>query len=60
MDEDVLADRVQYGRLTSIGLKDANEPIVCNIFNNMQCIRFAMTSPLRIIEFYGTFSSIGQ
>ena len=55
MDEDVLSDRIQYGRLTPFGWKDPNEPVVCNIFNNMSCIRFAMNSPLRIIEFYGSF-----
>lgn len=57
-EDDVLPDRVQYGRLTNRAWRDPNEPIVCNIFNNMECIRFAMTSPLRIIEFYGKFSSI--
>lgn len=57
-EDDVLPDRVQYGRLTNRPWKDANEPIVCNIFNNMECIRFAMTLPLRIIEFYGDFIEI--
>jgi len=56
---DILEDRVQYGRIPdSMRWEDSNEPIVCNIFNNMQCIRFAMLSPLRIIEFYGKFSCI--
>jgi len=57
-EDDVLPDRVQYGRLTNRAWKDSKEPVVCNIFNNMKCIRFAMTSPLRIIEFYGKFSEI--
>jgi hypothetical protein len=56
---DVLEDRVQYGRIPdSMSWHDSNEPVVCNIFNNMTCIRFAMMSPLRIIEFYGKFSDI--
>ncbi|MBR1784557.1 MAG: hypothetical protein IJ760_03845 [Bacteroidales bacterium] len=59
-EDDVLPDRVQYGRLMNRPWKDPKEPVVCNIFNNMECIRFAMTSPLRIIEFYGSFSSVGE
>ena len=56
---DVLDDRVQYGRLpSSMSWHDSNEPIVCNIFNNMTCIRFAMLSPLRMVEFYGKFTDI--
>lgn len=56
---DVLSDRVQYGRIPdSFCWDDSNEPIVCNIFNNMHCIRFAMLSPLRIIEFFGEFEEI--
>ena len=58
---DILPDRVQYGRLPdSMSWDDSNEPIVCNIFNNMKCIRFAMMSPLRIIEFYGEFTDIRE
>lgn len=58
-DGDILQDRVQYGRLPkSFSWEDSNEPIVCNIFNNMHCIRFAMLSPLRIIEFLGNFEEI--
>lgn len=56
---DVLEDRVQYGRVPdSISWQDSNEPVVCNIFNNLTCIRFAMMSPLRIVEFYGKFTDI--
>lgn len=56
---DVLDDRIQYGRVPdSMSWHDANEPIVCNIFNNMTCIRFAMMSPLRIVEFHGQFTDI--
>lgn len=58
---DILADRVQYGRLPRFADGYApNEPIVCNIFNNMKCIRFAMFHPLRIVEYYGTFERIGE
>lgn len=58
-DDDILADRVQYGRLlTSHHWYDSNEPIVCNIMNTMQSIRFAMLSPLRMIEFIGRFEEI--
>lgn len=56
---DVLNDRVQYGRIPdSMSWDDPNEPLVCNIFSNMKCIRFAMMSPLRIVEFYGRFTDI--
>lgn len=56
---DVLNDRVQYGRIPdSMSWHDSNEPVVCNIFNNMTCIRFAMMSPLRIVELYGQFTDI--
>lgn len=56
---DVLNDRVQYGRIPdSMSWPDSNEPIVCNIFNTMTCIRFAMMSPLRIVEFHGQFTDI--
>lgn len=56
---DILDDRVQYGRLPdSMSWHDSKEPVVCNIFNNMTCIRFAMMSPLRIVEFHGRFIGI--
>lgn len=58
---DILEDRVQYGRLpVGMNCDDSNKPIVCNIFDNMTCIRFAMMSPLRIIEFFGEFKEIGK
>ncbi len=54
-----LNDRIQYGRVPdSMSWHDSCEPVVCNIFNNMTCIRFAMMSPLRIVEFYGRFTDI--
>lgn len=55
---DVLPDRIQYGRLYTLYSDDSYEPIVCNLFNNMTCIRFATLSPLRIIEFYGEYTEI--
>lgn len=56
---DVLEDRVQYGRLPDrLSWDDPAEPIVCEIFNTMRCIRFAMLSPLRIVEFSGQFIEI--
>lgn len=58
---DVLDDRVQYGRIPySMSWSDSNDPVVCNIFNNMTCIRFAMMSPLRIVEFFGKFTDISD
>lgn len=56
---DILEDRIQYGRIpNSFSWNDSNEPLVCNIFNNMTCIRFAMLSPLRIVEFHGQFVDV--
>lgn len=56
---DILEDRIQYGRIPqSFCWDDSNEPIVCNIFDNKICIRFAMLSPLRIIDFYGQFVEV--
>lgn len=56
---DVLEDRIQYGRLPgNLSWPNSAEPVVCNIFNNMTCIRFATLSPLRIVEFYGRFVEI--
>lgn len=56
---DILHDRVQYGRLPdSFNWEDPNEPLVLEIFNNLRTLRFAMLSPLRIIEFTGKFVDI--
>ena len=56
---DILEDRVQYGRLPErLSWNDPAEPVVCEIFNTMHCIRFAMLSPLRIVEFTGRFIDI--
>lgn len=58
---DILSDRIQYGRIPDSGsFPNPLDPVVCNIFANKTCIRFAMMSPLRIIEFYGNFELIGE
>lgn len=56
---DIMQDRVMYGRIPdSFRWDDPNEPVVCEIFNSMDRIRFAMMSPLRTIEFFGEFTDI--
>ena len=58
---DILEDRIQYGRIPdSMSWGDPADPVVCNIFSNKTCIRFAMMSPLRIVEFFGKFELIGD
>ena len=58
---DILEDRIQYGRIPeSFSWNDSTDPVVCNIFANKTCIRFAMMSPLRIVEFFGNFELIGE
>lgn len=57
----ILPDRIQY----SHGTSDFNPivPMVCHIFysgNDMQYVRFAMTNPDRIVEFYGSLVKLGQ
>lgn len=57
----VLSDRVQYAYETS----DFNPivPMICNIFykgDNIEYVRFAMTNPDRLIEFYGYMEQLGQ
>lgn len=55
--DDLLEDRVQYGRLCPIddfyGVQST--PIVCNIFPQKGVLRFATPNPLRIVEFSGKF-----
>lgn len=54
-----LGGRIQY--IKSCNLVNLVDPIICHIFyegKRLSCIRFAMTSPDRIIEFYGKLSSI--
>src|SRR5574344_65378 len=58
---DVLSDRIQYTHSTM----DMNPvvPIVCHLFFRgeiVACVRFAMTNPDRLIEFYGTMVEVGQ
>jgi len=58
---DILEDRIQYGRIPdNMSWSDSSDPVVCNIFSNKTCIRFAMMSPLRIVEFIGKFELIGE
>ncbi len=58
---DILDDRIQYGRIPdNMSWNDSSDPVVCNIFDNRNCIRFAMMSPLRIVEFTGVFELIGE
>lgn len=57
----ILSDRIQYIHPTY----DFNPlvPIVCNIFisgSTVQYVRFAMTNPDRLVEFYGTLVKLGQ
>ena len=62
-DEDggILPDRIQYVRGTS----DFNPivPVICHIFysgSTMQYVRFAMTNPDRIVEFYGKLVELSK
>lgn len=57
----VLPDRVQYIKDT----QDYNPilPIICNVFysgDSIKYVRFAMTNPDRLIEFYGYVEKFGQ
>lgn len=57
----ILDDRIQYVHYTS----DYNPlvPIVCHLFfanGTINCVRFAMTNPDRIIEFYGRLEKLDQ
>jgi len=61
MESDILHDRIQYVKATSD--LSPNIPIVCHLFVNddtINCVRFAMTNPDRIIEFYGDLVELGQ
>lgn len=56
-----LGSRIQYTNATS----DFNPivPIVCHLFysgNRIEYVRFAMTNPDRLIEFYGEMVELGQ
>lgn len=59
-DVAILDDRVQY----FVG-SDLNPivPVVCHLFNNgniIEYVRFAMTNPDRLIEFYGNMEKLGE
>ena len=58
--DDLLEDRVQYGRLRSIDYISgvSSKPIVCNIFPQYGILRFATPNPLRLVEFSGKFKLI--
>jgi hypothetical protein len=60
LSDDLLEDRVQYGRLNPIDYVTgvASTPIVCNIFPQNGVIRFATPNPLRLVEFSGIFKLI--
>ena len=52
-NSNLLHDRIQYVRPSDFNPID---PVVCHLFCNdgkLNCVRFAMTNPDRIIEFYG-------
>ena len=54
-------DRIIYNHIQANG--DSLTPIECQLFRSgvgVSCIRFTMPSPLRIIEFYGYTTEIGQ
>lgn len=55
--DDLLEDRVQYGRLRPIDYVSGvvSTPIVCNIFPQTGILRFATPNPLRLVEFTGVF-----
>ena len=58
-DFEILHDRIQYMNTDE---HISNKcPKICNVFienDTISCVRFAMTSPDRIIEFYGTLEKI--
>lgn len=55
--DNLLEDRVQYGRLSPVDYVSGNSlhPIVCNIFPITGILRFATPNPLRLVEFSGNF-----
>lgn len=60
-DHCILLDRIQY--INAALDFTPIVPMVCNLFydgNNIKYIRFAMTNPDRLIEFYGYMSELGQ
>ena len=64
MGEDycILHDRIQYLNNDFDG-ESSIEPVICNIFykiDKIEYVRFAMTNPDRLVEFYGNVNVIGQ
>ena len=59
-EDDLLMDRIQYGRLPRIFYAKIRKtlPVVCNIFPNANIIRFATLNPLRLTEFTGTIKKL--
>lgn len=55
--DDLLEDRVQYGRLRPIDYVSGvvSTPIVCNIFPQTGILCLATPNPLRLVEFTGVF-----
>ncbi len=55
--DDLLDDRVQYGRLRPIDhvFGDISTPIACNIFPQKGVLRFVTPNPLRLVEFSGSY-----
>ena len=50
----LLQDRIQYVRSSDF---DPIEPVICHLFGDngeLNCVRFAMTNPDRLVEFYGS------
>lgn len=59
-NSDILYDRIQY--LTSSNFNPL-VPVICHLFcsnNTIKYVRFAMTNPDRIIEFYGRVLSVDE
>lgn len=55
--DDLLVDRVQYGRLRPIDnvYGEISTPIACNIFPQKGVLRFVTPNPLRLVEFTGRY-----
>lgn len=60
--DDLLEDRVQYGRLKPIDdyIGVSSTPIVCNLFPQNGILRLATPNPLRIVEFAGKYNVDGE
>lgn len=59
---DNLGDRIQFFNTWISDDDDHSTPSICHIFHDgymMKYIRFAMSNPDRLIEFYGTFAGYG-